>query len=43
MELSEAYGIMVSTLMEVWGAIEAVKNLGSIWSNEDLTIGEKMF
>lgn len=41
--LSESYGIMASTLMEVWGAIESIKNLGSIWSDDDLSTGEKMF
>jgi hypothetical protein len=43
MELSEAYGVMASTLMEVWGAVEAIKSLGSIWSDEDLSTGEKLF
>jgi len=43
MELSESFGVMASTIMEVWGAVEAIKNLGFIWSDDDLSTGEKMF
>ena len=43
MQLSEAFGAIAGTIMEVYGAIEAIKNLGNIWSNEDLTTGEKIF
>ena len=43
MATSEALGVMASTAMELWSVIEALKNLGSIWSNDDLTTGEKLF
>jgi hypothetical protein len=43
MATSEAFGVMASTAMELWSVLEALKNLGSIWSDEDLTTGEKLF
>ena len=41
-EISEAFGLMASTAMEVFASIEAIKNLGSIWSDQDTTYGEKL-
>jgi NADH dehydrogenase/NADH:ubiquinone oxidoreductase subunit G len=41
-KLSESFGHLASTLMNVASLITAFKNLGSIWNNDDLTTGEKL-
>ena len=43
MSVAESIGVMAGTALELWGAIEAIKNIGSIWTNDDLSTGEKIF
>ena len=42
MHFSEALSNIGSIFMQVSMSINAIKNLGNIWSNEDLSTGEKM-
>jgi len=39
---SESIANMASAFMQVSMAINAIKNLGNIWSNDDLSTGEKL-
>ena len=41
-EFSEALGLMAGTLTQIAMAINAIKNLGNIWNDDDLSTGEKI-
>ena len=41
-KLSESFGHLASTLMNVSSLLTAFKNLGSIWNNDDISTGEKI-
>ena len=42
MKLSESLGNFASTAMNVASLISGIKNMFSIWNNDDLTVGEKI-
>ena len=43
MSISESFGVMAGTMMQLWSVITSLKGIGSIWSDEDLSTGEKIF